>query len=222
MKKLILIGILLLVIPFSVNSQTQRSVSDDKTGVSKSDADQSKTDVDANSTVNVTPPNPYLRPDAKKRFNRYLMSMFGPISLGKNIAKSGLQTWTNSPEEWGDHWEGFGRRVASSIGKDIIKNTTIYGFDEALKIDSAFYRSKNRNFGSRIKNALISPVTARSVDGKRVFGVSRIAGTYTASIIAAETWYPARYDWKDGLKSGTYSLGLDAAFNLVKEFIWKK
>ena len=42
-----------------------------------------------------------------------------------------------------------------------------------------------------------------------------------ASIIAAETWYPKRYDFKDGLKSGTFSLGMNAAFNLVKE-IFKK
>ena len=222
MRTFILFGVIVLASTFSVISQTQKSEVDDKAGVSKSDADQSKADTKPDSGADASQQTKYVRPDAKKRFNRYLMSMFGPLSLGKNIAKSGLQTWTNSPEEWGDHWEGFGRRVASSIGKDIIKNTAIYGFDEALKIDSAFYRSKNKSFGSRIKNALISPVTARSTDGKRVFGVSRIAGTYTASIIAAETWYPARYDWKDGLKSGTYSLGLDAAFNLIKEFIWKK
>jgi hypothetical protein len=27
---------------------------------------------------------------------------------------------------------------------------------------------------------------------------------------------------KDGVKNGTVSLGFTAAFNLVKEFIWKK
>ncbi|MGH7783056.1 MAG: hypothetical protein ACREO5_04350, partial [Candidatus Binatia bacterium] len=133
-----------------------------------------------------------------------------------------IYTWTNSPKEWGDRWEGFGRRFASSVGKDIVENTVIYGLDESFKIDSSFYRSKNRSVGSRIKNALISPVTARNRSGKRVFGFPRIAGTYTASIVASETWFPARYGWKDGLKSGTYTLGFDVAFNLVKEFVWKK
>ncbi|MEP7077231.1 MAG: hypothetical protein ABI878_15610 [Acidobacteriota bacterium] len=222
MRTFILLGVILLAATFSVISQTQRSEADDKPIVSRSDADQSQIDTKSDGIANASRRNQYVRPDAKKRFNRYLMSMFGPVSLGTNIAKSGFQTWTNSPEEWGDQWEGFGRRVASNIGKDMIENTAIYGIDESLKIDSSFYRSRNRSFGSRIKNALISPVTARSTDGKRVFGVSRVAGTYTAAIIAAETWYPARYNWKDGLKSGTYSLGLDAAFNLIKEFIWKK
>lgn len=166
--------------------------------------------------------NGYVRPDSKARFKRYVNGVVGPMALGKNVALAGFSTWRNSPEEWGDHWEGFGRRVASNFGKSFIKQTTIYGLDESLSLDSHYYRSEKKGVGSKIKNALISPVTARTKSGRRVLGVPRIAGTYASSIIAAETWYPARYDWKDGLKSGTYSLGFNAAFNLVKEFIWKK
>jgi hypothetical protein len=168
-----------------------------------------------------TTQNGYVRPDAGTRFKRYALSMFGPEAFAKSIVSAGYGTWQNSPEEWGDHWEGFGRRVASGMGKNVIKNTVIYGLDESFKLDSHYYRSKDKSVGARIKNALISPVTARDKHGKRVFGFPRIAGTYTAAIVAAETWYPARYNYKDGLKSGTVSLGMNAAFNLVKEFIWK-
>jgi hypothetical protein len=164
----------------------------------------------------------YVRPDPKTRFKRYGMSMFGPMALGKDVFSAGWSTWRNSPEEWGDHWEGFGRRFASSLGKGIIKSTVIYGLDESFKLDSHYYRSKDKSVGARVRNALISPVTARDKNGKRVFGFPRLIGGYTASIVAAETWYPARYNYKDGLKNGTISLGLEAAFNLVKEFIWKK
>ena len=144
------------------------------------------------------------------------------MAIGKTVASAGIATWRNSPEEWGDRWEGFGRRVASGFGKNVIKQTTTYGLDEALKLDSHYYRSDKKDFGSKVANALISPVTARNKDGKRVVGIPRIAGTYTSSIVAAEAWYPARYSWKDGVKSGTISLGMNAVFNLVKEFVWKK
>jgi hypothetical protein len=164
----------------------------------------------------------YVRPDRKARFDRYVKSIFGPLSLGKTVLSAGWSTWRNSPEEWGDNWEGFGRRVASGMGKSVIKHSAIYGLDEALKYDSAYYRSKKKDVGSRVGNALISPVTARDKNGRRVIGVPRIVGTYTASIVAAETWYPSRYDYKDGLKNGTVSLGMNAAFNLIKEFVWKK
>ena len=169
-----------------------------------------------------TAPAKYARPTSKASFNYYVKSMFGPMAFGKTVLSAGYSTWRNSPEEWGDHWEGFGKRVASSLGKSVIKHTIIYGLDETLTLDSRYYRSEKKDVGSKIKNALISPVTARNSSGKRVFGTPRIVGTYASSIIAAETWFPGRYNYKDGLKNGTVSLGMNAAFNLVKEFIWKK
>ena len=164
----------------------------------------------------------YTRPDAKTRFKRYINGMVGPIALAKQVAGAGIGTWRNSPEEWGGQWEGFGKRLASGFGKNLIKQTTTYGLDEALKLDSHYYRSEKKDAGSKIRNALLSPVTARNTSGKRVIGAPKIVGTYTGSIIAAETWYPQRYDWKDGVRSGTISFGISAAYNLFKEFVWKK
>lgn len=164
----------------------------------------------------------YVPPTAEERRKRFINSTVGPIALGRSVATAGISTWRNSPEEWGTKWEGFGRRVASNIGRNAIKQTTIYGLDEAFKVDSHFERSRSKSTSARIRNALISPVTARNRDGKRVIGVPRLVGTYGASIIAYETWYPDGYNWKDGVRSGTISLGFNAAFNLFKEFIWKK
>ncbi len=163
----------------------------------------------------------YTRPDGKTRAKRYINSMFGPESLAKAVGTAGISTWRNSPEEWEPGWEGFGKRFASNVGKGVIKNSVMYGMDEAFKLDSHYYRSEKRGAGSKIKNALISPFTARKPDGKRVFGFPRIIGSYSSNIIASETWYPNR-DYKDGLRSGTISLGFNAAFNLFKEFVWKK
>jgi hypothetical protein len=164
----------------------------------------------------------YTRPTAKKRFSRYVNSMVGPFSLARQVAASGIATWRNSPEEWGGQWEGFGKRLASNFGKNVIKQTTIYGLDEALKLDSGYYRATGKSTGAKIRNALISPVTARTPSGKRTIGIPRIAGTYAGNIIAREAWYPDRYDWKDAMRNGTISLGIGAAFNLFKEFVWKK
>lgn len=170
----------------------------------------------------VQPSTDYVRPSAEKRAKRFAGSVVGPFALGRVVAGAGISTWRNTPEEWGDKWEGFGRRVASNFGKNAIKQTTVYALDEAFKLDSHYYRSKKKDAGSKVRNALLSTVTARDRNGKRVFGFPRLAGTYGSSIIAYEAWYPSRYDWKDGVKSGTISLGFNAAFNLVKEFIWKK
>lgn len=161
----------------------------------------------------------YVRPDAKSRRNHYLMSTFGPETIGKNVLSAGFSTWRNKPREWGTHWDGFGRRFASNTAKTIISNSISYGLDEAMTLDSRFYKSKDRSIGARIKNALISPVTARRRDGTRTIGVPHIAGVYTSNIIADESWYPKRYNVGNALVGGTISLGTSALFNLVREFV---
>ena len=172
-------------------------------------------------TPAASPSNSYVFPDAKTRQERYIKSMFGWKTLARQTVTAGVGTWRNSPEEWGDQWEGFGRRMASNLGKNAIKQTTIYGLGEALKLDSHFHKATNRDLGSRVTNALLSPVTARNREGKRVVGVPRLVGTYASNVIAYQTWYPNSHNWKDGVTSGTISLGITAAFNLFVELIHK-
>lgn len=164
----------------------------------------------------------YRRPDSKTRFKRYYMGIVGPVALGRTAVIAGIGTWENSPEEWGTKWEGFGRRFASGVGRNAIRQTTTYALDEAFKLDSAFYRSNKKSLGRRLGDAVLSPFIARKPDGKKVFGFPRVAGTYTANIVAFEAWYPNRYSYKDGLKTGTISLGMNAAINVFKEFFLKK
>lgn len=160
----------------------------------------------------------YVRPTSKERFRRYVNSTVGPLTLARNAGTAGFATITNSPEEWERSGTGFARRFGSGMVSNAIKQTTIYGLDEALELDSRFYKSKKRDFGSRVGNALLSTVTARNTRGRRVVGVPRLAGTYAAGVISREAWYPDRYSYRDGLRSGTISLGFTAAVNLFKEF----
>jgi hypothetical protein len=161
---------------------------------------------------------PYRRPDAETRQKRYLLSMFGPFALGGDVLAAGLDTASNSPREWGPHWNGFGKRFASQLGKGVIHHSTQFALEESFKLDSYYYRSTKHDVSSRLRNAITSTFTARRPDGTKTVGFPRIVGSYTAGIVAAETWYPKRYGLKDGLKSGTLSLGTDILSNLFKEF----
>jgi hypothetical protein len=91
--------------------------------------------------------------------------------------------------------------------------------DEAMGLDTGFERSKRDHFLPRMKDALIQNVTSRTKSGDRVISVPRFAGAYAGGIIAAETWYPDRYDYKDGLRSGTKSLLYGFGINLFREFV---
>ncbi len=163
----------------------------------------------------------YSRPDAKKRFKNYLDNVAGPFALAQYAGTAALLTGRNSPKEWGAKRDGFGRRVANQFGKSIIINTTIYGMDEALKVDSKFYRSRDRSVAARLRNSVFSAVTARNRRGKRVIGIPRITGSLAAEIVSSKTWYPSRFNVLHGIKGGGIALGVNVGVNLLKEFVWK-
>ena len=132
---------------------------------------------------------------------------------------AGIDQWSDSPEEWGQGAKGYGKRFASGLGRNAIQQTVTYGLDEALQLDTGFERSKRKGFFPRFKDALLETVTSRTKSGNRVFSVPRFAGVYTGSVIAAETWYPERYSYKDGLRNGTRTLVTSFGINLMREFV---
>ena len=160
----------------------------------------------------------YVRPNKDERFKKYLSRTFGGYALIGDVASAGFAQIVDTPEEWENNSKGFGRRLASTVGKSIIKETVTYGLDEAFKLDSNYYKSSNKSFKARLKNAFLSTVTARKPDGKRVIGFPRIAGAFTGAIIANQFWYPSNYDYKDGLSSGAISLGTSIGVNFLREF----
>lgn len=172
-------------------------------------------------TPNQTQAPVYVRPTGKERFHRYLEEVIGPTAFIGPAFGASFNTATNSPEEWGKSMNGFGRRFASEVGKNAIKETVTYGLDEAFKLDSHYYRSTKKGFIPRLNHALISSVTARNQNGKVVFGFPRIVGGYSSEIIAYETWYPKRFSYKDGLREGTITIGTNALVNVFKEFVFK-
>jgi hypothetical protein len=163
----------------------------------------------------------YTRPDAEARFKRYVKGTIGPTAFVAPVVSAGIRQWRDTPEEWGQGAKGYGRRFADAFGKQLIGNTITYGLDEALKLDSHFYKSEKRDFKSRFSNAVLSAVTARTKSGRRVIGVPKLVGTYSAAIIANETWRPNRYDYKDGLRDGSLSIATRIGVNLIREFVFK-
>lgn len=165
--------------------------------------------------------NPYVRPEAKERFNRYLNRTIGTGLIGVGFS-SAIQQISNEPPEWGKTGKGFARRFGSNLGERAIQETVSYGLEEALKLDSKFYRSEKRNLSARVKNAFLSSFTARTTSGKRVFNPSRIVGAYSANFISTAAWYPKRFSYKDGFRQGSQSIGFNIGFGFLNEFIFKR
>jgi hypothetical protein len=180
-------------------------------------------DADSNAAVSGKDPSDwYTPPTPEVRRKRYINAVIGPVALIRYSTVAGVLTARNAPREWGGQWEGFGKRFASNLGESAINNTVKFGLDEALKVDSRFYLSRDRRPMARARNAVFSAVTARNREGKRVFGAPKIAGNLLSNVISATVWYPDRYGYKHGLKGAAISFAVDAGVNLFREFFWKK
>jgi hypothetical protein len=167
-----------------------------------------------------TPTPDYVFPTNGERFRRYVKSTVGPFPLARIAASAGIQQASDSPEEWGQGAKGYGKRFASAFGRNAIQQTITYGLDEAFDLDTGFQRSKRSGFGPRFKHALLDNVTSRTRSGNRVLSAPRLIGVYSAGVISHETWYPERYNYKDGLRSGTTTLLTGFGINLVREFLF--
>jgi hypothetical protein len=165
-------------------------------------------------------PDPYVFPDSNKRFHRYVKASIDPLSLLKIAASAGFSQWDSDPLEWGQGMKGYGKRLASNFGGNVIRQTVTYGLSEALHLDTGFERSNRHGFWPRLKDALVQNITSRTRSGKRIISPPIFAGAYAGAIIPSETWYPSRYSYKDGLRSGTYSLGAGFALNAIREFFF--
>lgn len=201
------VGVVVLMVAASLSVKSQETTK----------PDQATTPT---TTTNQTTTDPYIFPTPKERFKRYLSSTVGPFPLLRIGASAGINQWRDSPEEWEQGSKGYGRRFASGFGRNVIQQTVTYGLDSALHLDTGFEKSKREGVGARLKDALVQNVTSRTRSGKRVISAPRLVGVYTAGVVAAETWYPDRYTYKDGLKQGTTTLLTGFAINLLREFVF--
>ena len=200
-KRAVGVLVLTVVTTFSVSSQTTQSQTTQQTS-------------------NQTTSSDYVFPTPRERFKRYVSSTVGPTRLAWSAATAGINQWRDHPEEWEQGMKGYGKRYASSLGQNAVQQTVTYGLDTAIGLDTGFQRSKRQGFFPRMKDALIQNVTSRTRNGNRVISVPRLAGVYTGAVVAREAWYPDRYNYKDGLRSGTRTLLTGFGINLVREFVF--
>lgn len=124
----------------------------------------------------------------------------------------------NSPHEWGRGASGFGKRVGTSFGFNLIKNSIEYPIAAARHEDLHYYRSDRKSFFPRLRHALVSVVvTHKTTNGKKTAASGRIAGSVGAGIVSS-SWMPAGFSVAGGAATGGISLGVAAGINVAREF----
>jgi hypothetical protein len=172
------------------------------------------------SAPGVSPILAYTVPTEEQKLQLLAYNVFGPVAIAEASVTGGIQQATKSPPEWGSSWNGYGKRVASAFGVELVTTAANYGIAEVLREDAAYYACECRGFLPRVRHAVISTFTARrGADGHTVFAIGGLVSPYAGSMTAL-AWYPHRYGLKDGFRMGNYNLAGQAAGNLLLEFIY--
>jgi len=149
----------------------------------------------------------------------YLRSLINPWGFAKAAASGGIDQWHDKPQEWGQGWGPYGERVANIEGQYVIQKTVTYLLSSPLHEDNRYFGSGKHGFWPRLEYAFASSILARHDNGKLYVSASQLGGV-AAGAFAARLWLPpSQSSAGDAAASFGITIGSNAAFSVVKEFL---
>jgi hypothetical protein len=156
--------------------------------------------------------------DWEGKLSFHAKAAYGPAAIAGMAAYAGLLQEADSPREWGQGGEAYGKRFASTAAASGIHGVLAFGLDTALHQDPRYYRSGAGGFWRRSGHALRGTLLTRTDSGSETISTWRIGSAYGAAFLS-NTWYPARLDnARLGFAQGSIQMGCDLLGNLGSEF----
>jgi hypothetical protein len=161
---------------------------------------------------------PYVPLTRKEKWNYYLQSTYGPVSLMRSSAVAGINQWRNKDPEWGQGMEGYGKRLASKLGNHIIKRSIHHSLGVLWNEDPRYLPSAKVGIFPRGLYAASRSFIVRRDDGRDKIADARLIGVFAGSFISRR-WQPENdRGTRNALESAGISIAIDAGLNVVREF----
>ena len=154
-----------------------------------------------------------------ERNRLYFKTMMNPLGFVKAGFSAGIDQANDKPEEWEQGASGYGKRFANILGQYSIQRTVTYGLGSALHEDNRYFNSGKKGFWPRTGYALTSGILARHDDGSRHFSISQVGGVAAGAFLARVWLPPSQSSAGDGAVSFGITMGSNAGFGIVKEFL---
>lgn len=138
----------------------------------------------------VSAPPSYVALTGEQRFAWFTHATYGPRSLlVSGPFSAAMRTYSNRPEEWGPHWEGFGRRYSARL----LNNTVTNGLEASLGAvwneDPRYFRKGQGPVAARLREVLKQTVGSRYGDGNYRFGAAKAIGI-AGGAFSQKLWMP--------------------------------
>jgi hypothetical protein len=159
---------------------------------------------------------------AKQKFELSMRSILDPVSFLSVAGLAGAEQYKNVFPAYGSGFEGYSKRygaaMANHVSGDLLGRAV---FPSIFHQDPRYFYKGKGSVRSRMLYAMSAAVIARGDDGKWKPNYSRVLGNLSAAAIS-NLYYPAAD--RGGslvLINGLGGIGVDAAANLIREFILK-
>lgn len=153
------------------------------------------------------------------KFDYRIVQMFGFKGLAGSLVGAAIGQAAGSPYEWGGGMAGFGKRYVSGFGGNLSRQTFAFALESALHEDPRYFPSEEKGFKARSWNAIKQIVYCKKDDGTGSLAYARVISAFGNGQFV-NTWQPdSTGSVGDGFKRGLYTLGGDAAYNFLQEFV---
>jgi hypothetical protein len=155
----------------------------------------------------------------KKRLKAYAESLFSPFHFFLAGLQAGISQEQNSPHEWGQGAEGYGKRFGNYYAEATTAAMLQMIGEDLLHEDNYYYGSGEHGMWKRLKYAVKTSVLARGTDGTLHFSISQVGSTAAASFISRLWQPPSRNSAVDGAENFGVSMATNAGVNVAREFL---
>lgn len=154
-----------------------------------------------------------------QKFEERAVQSFGLRGFVGAAVSAGIGQGLDSPKEWGEGGEGFGRRFVSAFGGNFSRQAMAAGLEGALHEDPRYLPSTSKNFKDRALNVLQQGYLCKKDDGSTSFAYGRWISAF-ANAQFVNLWQPDSINSAGhGIERGFLTLGADLGIDFIREFV---
>lgn len=149
----------------------------------------------------------------------HFRKVFGVQAVAKNLLLASVRQGINSPVEWGQGMDGFGKRVGARYATSASYHSMTFLLGAALHEDPRYFKQGTGPIRSRVGTAAWQVFTTRTDSGGRRVAISRLSAAVGTAFLA-NLWQPERLTTNGAtVRRIGVNFGFLTVNNLIGEFM---